>query len=794
LSTVPDRAAIGLLAAEALVTAGVSLHTLNRLKDVFIFRSLRGQEGGLRTLLASLRWEDAALALAAAALAGLIVRLEWRRRAYTRLLSSASPAEAFWLLVILVAWLGHAYLGRGVLLGGDTATHIARFFEVSRGLEAGRVAQWTNYQYAGAPLLWFTGPLTYVAGGVLTALIGNALLSAKALLFTLHLGSGLGFYALLRRFGFRPPVAMLAAVGFAGAFAHLHLFLYRGVIPQAFTIVFLVLLFLAADAMLRRRGSRAGPFVLFALCVAGLIVNHQPHAPFAAIYLALFGVPFLALGIWRWRAAPLLAVAGALGVVSAAVAVLPVLAEAGSVMIEPGSALLQFRVPAPGRLLNLLRWSNARTTWGTDYWTYLGLGAIAFGLAGIFAAATGRLSGSVRATGLGACLCLPLCLTMHNPVVRDVIFLLFFVSLLAACGLEWLVAAGILRGRGLLAACVLALADLASTSVQPVARNDKGFLIEAGRELERVAGDQRVLEMNVSASGELSADIGPDASPLSYFATVQRIAGNHNMAATRLHNFLVVAAKRAEADLRRTGSLSEETARLLGLFNVRRIICHSPIANGCPAPIRSNAADPALGPFIDVPATPLLFSTRLVPLPRRPGLAKPMLWAEDFGGERRPRIAGIEAFLAEFARTEAPEISRKVAAAIPVAGACDPCGAPGPAAPPVIRAYRVGLDRVALDVELGEPGFVQLAHPWFPSTSVTVNGKAVEPIRGALDLLVLPLPSGLSAIRLQDRLTPARKSGIAVSFAGLMGIAFFALLLARSDRRRLTPGAPAPLS
>ena len=105
--------------------------------------------------------------------------------------------------------------------------------------------------------------------------------------------------------------------------------------------------------------------------------------------------------------------------------------------------------------------------------------------------------------------------------------------------------------------------------------------------------------------------------------------------------------------------------------------------------------------------------------------------------------------------------------------------------PPVLRSYRVGLDRVELAIELAQDGFLQLAHPWFPSTIVTVNGVAVQPLRGALDLLVLPVRAGLSVITLRDRLTPARTAGLFVSGAGLLLILAGTLLLSRLSRRAL---------
>jgi hypothetical protein len=80
----------------------------------------------------------------------------------------------------------------------------------------------------------------------------------------------------------------------------------------------------------------------------------------------------------------------------------------------------------------------------------------------------------------------------------------------------------------------------------------------------------------------------------------------------------------------------------------------------------------------------------------------------------------------------------------------------------------VGLDRVELTVRLAQPGFLQLSHAWFPSTIVTLNGNTVQPLRGALDLIVLPVGAGTSEIVLRDGLTTARWVGLILSAVGLL--------------------------
>lgn len=784
----PNRAVLAAIGMVAGTTAAFSLVTIGRAKDAFIAGTLAGQYVGARDVLGALGGADLVLGLLAAIAVGWLVWLEMRYRAGTRLLVGATPPEGWVLLTILVAWFGHAYLGRGILLGGDTATHVTRFLEVSRGLDQGRLALWTNYQYGGAPLLWFTGPLTYVVGGLLAFVLRDAVMTLKILLFGLTLASGWLFHAFLRRLGLRVMPSVVGAVAFAGSFAHLHMFLYRGVAPQAFTIAFLVMLFLSADGLMRGVGSRWSNMSIFGLATAASIVNHQPHALFAAAYLAVFGAVALLTGFWRWSGLRILLVAGVLGAVASLIAVVPILAEADWVMIEPDEAALRLRLPTPERLRKLLLWGNSSVAWGSDYWAYLGLGPIAFAVAGAAALVSGRVR---RGPALPALACLAVSLVLYNPVVRDIMFVLFFVALLAAIGADWLqdrvAAFSGLAGRGPVLLVSIALLDLASTAVQPVTRTDKTFLIDAGRRLEQLAPNERVMQVTTGPGGVLVADTGPNGIAAGYDAMVQRVAGNHNMGATRLHNILFATTKLVQAELSAVGALSATTRAMLGMLNATRIICSTASVNGCPATYPGTQHDTVLGRFLQLEAAPALFSQRLAALPMVAGLDKPALWATDYlGPGKLPRVVAVEDAIAAFVGLEAPDFKARRAAVIALHGV-PPVQSDGPAQAgwdAALQDYEVGLDRVTMRVAANGPGWVQLAHPWFPSTRVTMNGERVVPLRGALNLIVLPVSAGSTVIELRDGWTTVRLLSSLASLAGLAAILAFAIVLGLKDRAR----------
>jgi hypothetical protein len=769
--------------------AFLSVHALGNLKDRAIALFLHGQRLSIAALMPSFGIWDVVCALVVIASAFVAVRQEVRDRTFSRFFATA-PRGSFVIAVsILLAWLGHAYFFPGVLLGGDTGTHIARFLEVRRGLEQGVLPQWTNYQYLGSPLLGFTGPLTYVVGGGLDYFVQDAVLTAKLLLFVLHLLGGWLCYALLRRLGLSPFGAAIGALGFAGSFAHLHLFFYRGVFPQAFTICFFLAVFLTAEGLMRPGRLSWPDWAGFALATGGLIINHQPHAPFVAVYLMLFGAVSIATGRWQVRALPRLVTAGVLGVAISTIAVLPILVEAKWVMIAPGSAMFSLHVPTARRLLDLVMWRNDRTTWGTDYWAYLGIVLVGLAVVGIAAAVRDRCASDRGRLVLVVLPCLGLSFFLANPVVRDIMFLLFFVAVLGAVGAdalrEWLAS----RPRTSLVIMLALLLDLSSTAIQPVARNDKQFLIDAGRYLETNAPNQRVMQIGIDAAGDPDADIGPDAGPIDYYSTVQRIAGHHNMAATLVHNYAETAVKMAEADLRRDGALSRQSAGLLALFNVSRILCSTSTANGCPDRFVARVPEGPLGGVVRIPnATPVLFSRCLRAVPMHPELDKPLVWEDSFRPDT-PMVTALDAYLRGYIDELAPDWPAREAACLPVsavpAGGLD-LGASG-SWHPKLDAYAVSLDKVTVVVTTDAPGYVQLSHPWFPGNAVRVNGAVVTPMESPLHLVVLPLPAGTSRIEITPFTTPVRWLALGVSGTATAATVLIALGGALARRRRSVP-------
>jgi hypothetical protein len=762
------------LATAALFSAALSLYTVTHIQNRAIALAATGQSLAPGQFAGVFGPPDYTLAATAFCVFLLLLIAEWRLNAFSKLLRTATPIQNFWILTIIGAWLGHSYLFPGLLLGGDTGSHIARFLEIRVGLQQGVLPSWSNYQYLGSPLLEFTGPLTYIIGGILDLAIKDPVCTTKALLFVSHLASGWLFYALLRRFGIVPPGSLVGAIGFSSSFAILNLFLYRGVFPQAFTILFLILLFYAAEGLMRDVKHQARDRLIFTVSTAGIIINHQPHGFFAGAYLGLFTVASLLIGRWPWRRLPTLIGAGTMGVVMSLVALVPMITEADRVMISPELGIYHFRIPTLNRLALLVVWQNTRMPGGTEWWAYLGIVFVALAL---FGACCAMVPPTRRAHGklaLVTFLCLLLSFTLYTPVVRDIIFVTFFAGIFAAIGMERLLNLGKPESRLPLLVFVALLVDAASTSVQPLARTDKQYFITAGEYLASAAPNDRVIEAVINRDGSFGFDIGPNATPLSYYTTIPRVAGYHNLAATHVHNFAETIVKMAEQDLRNDGHLASGTEILLGILNASRIVCFGSAANGCPKSFMTAISEGPLGDVVQVPnAAPVLFSDKIVSLMPSAELEKPLLWNENYytpGAD--PAVTAVERFLRRYLSTAGIDPATHTASALPVrALPSSPLfeAAGHGSSKRVVTGYSVSLEKVALRVESDAPGYVQVSYPWYPETEVLINGKKIVPLRGALDLMVLPLQQGTNEIEIRPATNPLR--------LGLAALSCFALLI-----------------
>jgi hypothetical protein len=177
---------------------------------------------------------------------------------------------------------------------------------------------------------------------------------------------------------------------------------------------------------------------------------------------------------------------------------------------------------------------------------------------------------------------------------------------------------------------------------------------------------------------------------------------------------------------------------------------------------------------------PVIFSRRLASLAPPAKLDKPMLWAGDFEGNTpTPQISGIEDFLDRYLRDADIAWASHLAVSLPVRDV--PAGSPAASGGPFQAAlddYSVSLQTVSLRITASGKGYAQLSHPWYPGTELRLNGKAITPLQGAFDLMVVPLDPGGNDIEVGPVTTPVRRYSALASAASLVMVCCFAALLA----------------
>ena len=385
-------------------------------------------------------------------------------------------------------------------------------------------------------------------------------------------------------------------------------------------------------------------------------------------------------------------------------------------------------------------------------------------------------------------------LVLRGQLARDIIYTLFFISALAGLGADWLIARFPQWPRLALALLGIILLDLAPTAVQPVARSDKKFLDEAGIYLANHSPNQRVMLTSTRASdlqgGRLSADMGPNASPLQYYP-VQTASGPHNHAATVVHNYASASIKWAEKDLNTTGRLSENSATLLGLFNISRIVNDTGRGMGFP-PSYSDARieEPYLGQVIPVPnPTPVIFAPQLAKLLPPPGVERPMLWSENFLPQADAQALATLRFLSEFIDVMHPQLMSSSASRIPVLelpeGYRPDEGESATHAPHNVlqlHDYQVTTDQVSLKLDVQESGYLEFSHPWYPTIAVYKDDQRIKAIRSTINLIVVPIEAGTHTFRIIPERSFLRQT-TGIFSALILGLTICVPLVTRLSRR-----------
>lgn len=722
----------------------------------------------------------------------LIVFWEFTKRELSDALMNSSSLYFICFFIFLLIWFSHSYLGAGYLVSGDAGSHVARVAHFRMGLEEGKFIFWDNYFYLGSPFLQFYPPMFFWITGLLDYVIKDANLTTKLVLFFSHVAGGLCFWFFLKEIGLRRFPAAIGAIAYSGTFAHIHIILWGGDFPQALIIVLMPLAFLMLEKTCKEK-SHFGPWWAGLTLVNGIIlISHQATGMHTGIYIALYAIGNLVLARYQWsRLIPLLASA-ILGIVISLFVIIPVLVETPWVQMPDKPQMIKWVWPTFHYFKTLLIWNN---TGSANFDAYLGLSVVALAVTGILQIFRGNKFDEVKSLTIIFFVCLIITIFLRSPAVRHIIFTFFFVSALAGIGVNTIISGQRAATWAPAFIVLLLLLDLGSTAIQPILRTDRVYFDGAGDYLTVTALKERFLLAKTRAE-TLSIHIGPGGPPLLYHPLAQLI-GAHNRTATRSHNYIAVCIKRAEKDLLQYGKLSEDTTKLLSLFNVSRIIHDTGTSLGFYDNINASKTESPLGKIIKIEnATPVVFSPRLITIGDKmkyDGLDRPLLWNWNFApippgrrisfhinpNEGRVLISKLDAFIDSILEAMKYDPKRKFSEAIVVRNNKEALASTLKTHyqwTAELLDYDVKIDKTSLNVKSNGTGYMQLSHSWYPSLEVKHNGKFITPIQSAMSLIVLPVENGINHYEITPVRTNLRIYTGWVSFATLLTVCFIGVI------------------
>ncbi len=767
----PSNRSQSVLTATALCLGGVflaltavSLTTVDRIK--YMVLADRGAAPPTR-LLSALHVPDFLLFAIAAACGLAVLILELRSRGVSRLLSGAAPLPLALAMAAMLLWFVHALLAPGLIVVGDGGTHVARVNHLAMAIRDGSSLYWDNFFYAGGTLLQFTGPVFHWLATAITLAVGDATTGVKIAAVACRVAAALFMFAFLRRAGLGRTAAALGCLFFAGSFYVTYLVSIRATFPQILILATLPAMLYGIECVLAAPKVFGRGWLVLCLTAIVLIGNHPPTAVMAAVLLGLYVLARIGMDGWRFAPLPSLLLAAVVIGLGSIYFLVPFALEqpwtAESGLSQP---LISLVWPRPAALLNYVVWGRAGT--GPVYTAYIGLSIIACALAGAPFALRARREPAARLWLIAMVLAV-LSLFLAGIYVRPSAFTFFFLCIAAAAGVQLLMQAFPARTWIPALVFVVFVIDVAPSALQPFTRSDARGVEDAGKMLAERAANERVLQ--VAPGGEFLISVGPDSTPLNY-ARVEMLYGPHKPDATKAHNGIVATLDLVADDLAATNALGPQSRTLLGMLNVGWVVGLDGPRMGLPPRYADTIADPVLGPYWRLQgATPVLASGHFEVAERPAAFDAAPFWNGQFAqGAGRDAKAAVVALTGRMG----VDLAHRQAAALLLPAPPPWPAADGPA--PVIKldAYTVEPGRVRLTVTADRAGLLRLAHPIYPTVSVTRNGTPVAAVGDVFSLIVLPIEAGRNDIEVSA--SPSLLRRVCLAITGVMVIGLLVLV------------------
>ena len=731
-------------------------------------------------LVAGLRWPVRFAALAAVL---VLCAAEWRDGAVSSALQGvfASSRRTAALLSVLGALTGAYYLLPGTLTVSTDGIYYTTLGWLLRDiLASGKLPIWTNWGDMGFPLMQFYSPLFFATLALVSSLVPNIWVAAKALLFALHVASVAAMFAFVRRLSASPLAALCAAAAFGCAYYRYHNIVFVGKLVMAPTFLLWPMQLLLVEHVLSAQPSRRTGAAL-GLVTAAALAAHVYFGFYASIFAALYGLvraptlhssPALA-------ARAILRLAGwmALGVLAALFYTLPAALE-NSLTTQGGwysGGYVQRVADWPVREIfaAVFTWDGGQSRWWQ--WGYVGNSILLLAAAGGLAAAASR-----------------------RPYARGALLLLV-VGLFLSIGPY----TALFSSQGqfavfvLISACVGTGVFVAELEAGPLGARLVRWLCKLGGP-PRAQPAQRKQFWVTALVAAVSAIIAFDMLRHTLFVNFQVPPSVNASSENRTVAHAWLMARRGTGD----GRVLDQTAPENGW--------QVPMLAGMPG-FENNGDSPVMtAPFLRNlrPSGPNPWGIRAHPPAELFGEAFPLLLLANVdyvitdaptplaqrpeavqtadGAVIVPTGGGLPMLASARARVEPPPLYfAPLASAMQIAPATAtaeflPVRAPVAALPTAANSTALALtvhthlmqsQLVQLDYTLSAPAYVQLSYAYYPHLKVSVDGAAVDVFPTTFGLLGFRSPAGRHVATVVPVLSPLRQWVGILNLGALLALA-----------------------
>ena len=728
----------------------------------------------IRALPSVLNWTDFFIVGLAIVGAFMILILQIRKNALVNAIESSLQSDFKVNLFILFVGVIYCiyYLIPGLAVEGDASSHISRTQVIARGISSGEMIFWSNYWYLGSPVMQFTGPLYFWITGLFAAPwngLAGVLWVTKVFLFLLHLCSGLSIAILARNLfakdEFRRTGCIVTGIAYMASFSHTHIIMLSGAFPQA-PVYFLFPLALLCLTRIFDSEKPMRHVLGLGLVCALLLMSHPSMGIYSGWYLIIWTFFWLVKTRFSQKKRFVHVIfAAVLGLVAASYVIVPPLMEGGYVYYANARPFPRIDFSNFGSLLYLVKWSMSQTGPGNNPYFYLGLSIVLLALVGVYYLFRDK---NVYRYELTFSAVFSVCVSA--PTMRDSLFILAFVALLAGYGSISLVRkySGAKPAAGLLVLLLVVALDLLPTTIQPLFREDKWFFVDMAEQLEKKSMGHRVIDVNERGE-KYRVGIGPGGSPMLGYK-VNSVIGPHNLAAPHTHNFASAMMVNAVEQLDRTGSLDRTALDQLYLLNVRYLLFFDRSHYVIPKNLGSRSLD---GYSLD-PSVPALVLERSSPVIFAPQVCRRddnilrdlslqerrLLWQTEerpFYATTRRMSSDIQSWVFdEMGLDRAHGIAKCIAVKNGTGAWTDKDAMPATEPSLEVESFRLGQERLDAKIKVNPKGYLHFSWAFYPLSKVYVDGSQVKPLESALSFLVIPVEAGEHRILVTNPLSQVR--------------------------------------